>query len=88
MLFFLTYILLITYIVLNLFIGVVTSSLSQATKEVKSDPETPVEEEEFEEPTNTQIENLVVSLQGELQECRQEMSDIRDKLALILQDQQ
>jgi len=54
---------------------------------VKSDPETATDEDEYEEPTNTQIETLVTNLQGELQDCRQEMSDIRDKLAMILQDQ-
>jgi len=85
--FFLTFILMVTYIVLNLFIGVVTSSLSQATKEVKSDPETPFDKDEYAEPTNTQIQTLVVSLSSEIQECKQEMCDIRDKLALILQDQ-
>jgi len=86
-LFFLTFLLVASFIVLNLFIGVVTSSLSQATREVKSDPETPTDGEEYEEPTNTQIETLVVNLQNELQECRHEMADIRDKLALMLQDQ-
>lgn len=85
--FFLSYIMLVSFIVLNLFVGVVTSSLNQATKEVRSDPDTLTGEDEYEEPTNTQIETLVTSLQGELQDCRQEMGDIRDKLAMILQDQ-
>ena len=52
---------------------------------MKSDPDTPSTEDEYEEPTNTHIENLVTNLNNELQECRQEMADIRDKLALILQ---
>ena len=52
---------------------------------VKGDPE--LRKEEDLEPSNTKIERLVLDLQGELQDCRQEMSDIRDKLALILQDQ-
>ena len=85
--FFLSFIMLVSFIILNLFIGVVTSALSTATREVKSDPDTVQEEDEYEEPTNTQIETLVTSLQGELQDCRQEMADIRDKLAMILQDQ-
>jgi voltage-gated sodium channel len=86
--FFLTFIMIVSFIVLNLFIGVVTSSLNQATREVKSDPETEGNVDEYEEPTNTQIETLVLSLQEELQDCRQEMGDIRDKLAMILQEQQ
>jgi len=86
-LYFLTFIMIVSFIILNLFIGVVTSSLNQATKEVKSDPETTTDVDEYEEPTNTQIEALVLSLQGELQDCKQEMGDIRDKLSLILQDQ-
>jgi len=85
--FFLTFIMIVSFIILNLFIGVVTSSLNQATREVKSDPEC-AQVDEYEEPTNTQIEALVLGLQGELQDCRQEMGDIRDKLAMILQDQQ
>lgn len=85
--FFLTFIMVVSFIILNLFIGVVTSSLNQATREVKSDPDTEQDADEYEEPTNTQIEALVLTLQGELQDCRQEMGDIRDKLAMILQDQ-
>ena len=85
--FFLSFIMLVSFIILNLFIGVVTSALNTATREVKSDPDTILEEDEYAEPTNTQIETLVSSLTGELQDCRQEMADIRDKLAMILQDQ-
>ena len=85
--FFLSFIMLVSFIILNLFIGVVTSSLNVATKEVKSDPDTVQEEDEYEEPTNTQIETLVVSLKDELTDCRKEMEEIREKLAMILQDQ-
>merc|ERR1712196_17113 len=51
-LYFLTFIMVVSFIILNLFIGVVTSSLNQATKEVKSDPETTTDVDEYEEPTN------------------------------------
>jgi len=84
--FFMSFLLIVSFIVLNLFVGVVTSALATATREVKSDPETP-STDEYEEPTNTQIETLVYNLSSELTECRQEMADIRDKLAMIIQDQ-
>lgn len=84
--FFFTFLLFVSFIVLNLFIGVVTTSLQSATREVKADPETATEE--FEEITNQDIEKLVLQLREQLQDCRAEMEETRSKLAMILQGEQ
>jgi len=84
--YFFSFVSIVSYIVLNLFIGVVTTSLQAAAREVRADPETNADE--FEEITNQDIEKLVTQLKDQLQDCRLEMEETRSKLSLILQGEQ
>eukprot|EP00658_Telonema_sp_P-2_P019397 TRINITY_DN17653_c0_g2_i2.p1 TRINITY_DN17653_c0_g2~~TRINITY_DN17653_c0_g2_i2.p1 ORF type:complete len:217 (-),score=66.96 TRINITY_DN17653_c0_g2_i2:234-884(-) len=84
--FFFSFIMVVSFIVLNLFIGVVTTSLQTATREVRADPGTAAEE--FDEITNQDIEKLVLQLKEQLQDCKAEMEETKGKLAMILQDEQ
>jgi len=80
--FFISLVMLVTYLVLNLFIGVVTSSYSRALKDAQKG-----RGEEEEHPSDSQIATMVTNLYDDLMECRQDMTEIRNKLALILKDQ-
>jgi len=86
--FFFTFILLVSYVVLNLFIGVVISSFQAASREVKSDTSVSDIDGSFDEITNQDIEKMVESLRSELQDCRNEMNETRNKLSLILNQEQ
>lgn len=87
-LFFFSFILLVSYIILNLFVGVVISSFQTASREVKADAPCAEEDGAVEEVTNQDIEKMVEALKSELQDCRNEMNETRNKLSLILQEEQ